>query len=457
MSKPNVLWQANSDFQRRFLACSARIGLAGGGGGGGKTSALLAAAASQTANPRHRAAIFRKDFPSLSHIISSSFPLFLPMRATYNKSEHCWTFPSGSTIRFCHLEDQTAIYQHAGAEYSFLGFDEAQQLPGDVVDSRGQPINSAFAYLQTRLRAPKDSGLRLEIRCTATPLDRGMAWIKSYFRVTDSGEDVEFVDEVSGFRRCYFKSTYRDNPNLAPDYRKMLLDLPSAQRRALLDGDWTAREGAVFSEWDWRVHTCERFPVPAEWDVWRGGDDGYANPAAILYLAEDETHSRIFVIAELYERGMTPEVMAQRVLRIDRSIPVNLYGETVPNDCPLSGVIDSAAFAEIGLGNESGKGSRGHIMNKLGCRWSPSPKGAGSRVQGVHEIHRRLALKDDGYGGLVVFRNCKNLIRTLPQMVFSKTNPEDIDQSCEEHAVKALMYGLTRRKMQFRLMKVRGI
>jgi hypothetical protein len=137
--------------------------------------------------------------------------------------------------------------------------------------------------------------------------------------------------------------------------------------------------------------------------------------------------------------------MAREVLRVDRT-----FGRS------LSGVIDSAAFADIGLGNESGKGSRGFIMNSLGCRWTPSVKGAGSRVHGVHEIHRRLALKDDGFGGLVIFRNCKNLIRTLPQMVFSKTNPEDIDPACEEHAVKGLAYGLQREKRWFRYTRVTG-
>ncbi len=40
-------------------------------------------------------------------------------------------------------------------------------------------------------------------------------------------------------------------------------------------------------------------------------------------------------------------------------------------------------------------------------------------------------------------------------MVYSRTNPEDISPDCEEHAVKALQYGLTRRKTEFRLAKIR--
>ena len=57
----------------------------------------------------------------------------------------------------------------------------------------------------------------------------------------------------------------------------------------------------------------------------------------------------------------------------------------------------------------------------------------------------------------MIFRNCRNLIRTLPAMTYDKTHPEDIDPDCEEHAVKALMYGLTRRKTWFRTMRVIGI
>jgi hypothetical protein len=224
------------------------------------TSALLAAAALQTANPKHRAVIFRRDFPSLQHIISASYPLFLPLGASYNKQEHTWLFKSGSTIEFSHLEDETAVYQHAGKEYSFIGFDELQQLPGDTTDSRGQPINSAFSYMQSRLRAAKDSGLRLETRCTASPGDVRMILVKNYFRIPDSGESTEFVDEVTRFRRAYFKSTVTDNPALAgTDYDRQLADLPAAQRKAYLHGDWTSYVGQVFEEWSYARHVVEPF------------------------------------------------------------------------------------------------------------------------------------------------------------------------------------------------------
>lgn len=43
----------------------------------------------------------------------------------------------------------------------------------------------------------------------------------------------------------------------------------------------------------------------------------------------------------------------------------------------------------------------------------------------------------------------------LPSLVYSRSNPEDIDASCEQHAVDALRYGLTRRKRVTKVVPVR--
>ena len=55
---------------------------------------------------------------------------------------------------------------------------------------------------------------------------------------------------------------------------------------------------------------------------------------------------------------MTPEDMARAVLETDA---------LVRPERRLDGVIDSASFAEVGMG-----GGRADRMNALGCRWQPS-------------------------------------------------------------------------------------
>jgi terminase large subunit-like protein len=438
-----IIWRPNPGPQMEFLSCSAREAVYGGSLGGGKTDGLLMAAVAQTANALHRALILRRSFPQLRDAIERSHSLFVPLGAEYNKQTSQWRFPSGALIEFGFCDADEDKFRYLGRAFSFIGWDELTQWPND----------SAYVFLLTRLRATEESNLRLEVRSTCCPGGPGHAWVKTRFSIPDDGSASECRDAATGFRRVFIPARVSDNPHLrGSEYERQLQALPEAQRKALLRGRWDVFEGSVFSEFEHARHTCEPFPIPAEWEIWRGAHDGFANPAAVLWLAHDEIYDRVYVIEELYQSGMTPEVFACEVLRTDRSLVLSDGSDTFCNDQPLGGVIDSASFADTGMG-----GGRADQMNKLGCRWRAAEKGAGSRLAGIAAIHARLAARKDGIARLIMFRNCRNLIRTLPAMVYSRTNPEDIDDSCEQHAVDALRYGLTRRKIEFRLMPVYGI
>jgi terminase large subunit-like protein len=444
--KRPILWSPTPK-QREFLACPAREVLFAGSVGAGKTDAILMAALSQVKNPKHRALILRRTFPMLRDLIGRSHELFLPLSARFNKQESMWHFPSGAIVEFGFLDADEDKFRYMGRQFSMVGWDELTSWPGDGTDAQGQPVSSAYVYMLSRVRAVEGSGLRLEVRATCTPGGVGHAWVKSRWNIPNDGSASEVIDPATKFRRVFIPATITDNPFLAnTEYARQLEALPEGTRKALLLGRWDVFEGAVFPEFDPDAHVCTPFPIPASWEMWRCADDGYAAPFAAYWMAYDKIRDRIYVVDELYQSGLGPEDVARLVLERDEQ-----FGREIV------GVIDSASFAEIGLGAEGGRGSRGHIMNKLGCRWRPAEKGAGSRVQGLSAIHQRLALKPDGRGGLVIFRSCRNLLRTLPALVYDRKNPEDVDDSCEQHAVDALRYGLTRRKTEFRLAKVWGL
>ena len=427
-----VIWRPNPGPQSDFLSCPAREVLYAGSVGSGKTDALLMCAVSQTANPLHRALILRRTFPMLRDLIGRSHELFLPLGATYNKGTSQWTFPSGAIVEFGFLDADDDKYRYMGRAFSFLGWDELTSWPGDGTDSQGQPCSSSYVYLLTRLRAVEGSGLRLEVRATCTPGGVGHGWVKSRWNIPDDGSSSEVFDKDTGYRRVFIRATIADNPYLHNTaYERSLAALPEATRKALLLGRWDIFEGAVFSEWNPAIHVCDPFPIPDEWEMWRSADDGFAAPACVLWYAHDRIHDHVYVVAEIYERGMTPIVMATATLQMDGELGRGHY---------MTGVIDSASFADVGMG-----GGRANVMNQLGCRWKPSEKGEGSRIAGKAAIHARLALRSDNHPGLVVFRRCRNLIRTVPALVYSKTNVEDISANCEDHAVESLRIGLTRK------------
>jgi hypothetical protein len=444
MNNERVIWKPNPGPQTEFLACPAREVLYGGSAGAGKTDGLLIAGATQTGNPAHRAIIFRRSFPMLRDLIERSHELFVPLGAQFNKQSSQWRFPSGALLEFGFLDADEDRYRYFGRAFSFIGWDELTTWP----------IDSNYIFLMSRLRAIAESGLRLEVRATCTPNGVGVQWVKQRFNIGNDDGKSEVIDEATGLRRVFIPARISDNPFLAGGaYEQTLRALPEASRKALLHGRWDVYEGAVFNEWDYGRHTCHPFPIPATWDIWRACDDGFAAPACVLWLAHDrDITDTVYVIEEVYRNRMTPDIMAVEILRRDRSIQMDIGGDVIDNDMPLDGVIDSASFADVGMG-----GGRAQVMNSLGCNWEPAEKGPGSRLAGISAIHSRLALRNDGSSGLIIFRSCKNLIRTLPALCYDTAHPEDYDTDAEDHCVDALRYGLTRRERWFRRVRVKGI
>ena len=51
------------------------------------------------------------------------------------------------------------------------------------------------------------------------------------------------------------------------------------------------------------------------------------------------------------------------------------------------------------------------------------------------QCHYRLAFDDDGLPMFYVFNTCKHFIRTIPSLMYSETQVEDIDTKMEDHCL----------------------
>jgi hypothetical protein len=373
----------------------------------------------------------------LKDLIAASYLIYAPMRAQYNVTLHQWKFLSQAVVEFGAIENTEAcIMNFSGRSFSFVGVDEIVQLEGDTTDATGQPINGAYSFLKSRLRAVEGSGLSLQLASTGTPGGIGQAWVRSYFGINESGMSCETRDPITNTRRAYFHCTVDDNPVLRnTSYAARLRGLPESQRKALELGDWNSYVGQCLPEYSYAHHTCDEFPIPESWEMWRGLDFGVASPACCLWAAHDPARDIVFITDEVYERGLLVTQLARSILRIDEE-----YGRD------LEGVADSSMWADVGLGVECGKGSPGDVLNSFGLRFKPAAKGSGSRVAGLQLLHTRMAMRKQGYPGLVIFRRCRNLIRELPALTFDREHSEDVDTDCSDHAYDALRYLLGRRK-----------
>ena len=423
--------------------------LYGGAAGGGKSDALVMEALRQVHIPHYKALILRKTYPQLSELVEKTmryYPFAFP-KAKYNGTTHTWRFPSGAKIVFGSLHHPKDKYNYQGQAYDFIAFDELTQFSYEE-----------YSYLFSRNR-PNGPGTRCYIRSTANPGGIGHGWVKERFitpappmRTVWETVTVRFPDgheELRRKSRIFVPSSVFDNPALLrndPDYLTKLAGLPEAERKALLYGDWDSFSGQVFTEWrndsehyEDRVgtHVIEPFRIPASWSIWRGFDWGYTRPFSVGWYAVDHD-GRMYRIRELYgckadDNGQpvpntgvcwnAPRV-AQEIRRIEAEDP-NLKGRRI------HGIADPA------IHQRNGGDSIAELMEKEGVYWD---KADNTRIAGKQQLHNRLAFDSQGIPMLYVFSTCRHFIRTVPALVYSQVDVEDVDTDGEDHIYDECRY-----------------
>lgn len=228
--------------QATFLCYEGREALFGGAAGGGKSVALLMAALQWVDQPGYGALILRRTYKQLAKsdsILSKAKEWLLPLRSLglkYNSNDYKFTFPSGSTLEFGHMDTEDAKYNYQGGTWQFVGPDETTQFTGEMI-----------SYPRTRMRRSVDSPIPIRWRGASNPGGPGHDYIKSRYIKDAEGKNPATPD------RRFFPAKIDDNPNLdREDYVKQLREagvdpLTLAQ---LLDGDWDAVPGGRFKrEW----------------------------------------------------------------------------------------------------------------------------------------------------------------------------------------------------------------
>ena len=445
------------------LDCPATEILYGGAAGGGKSHLLRGSFITWAcAVPGLQLYLFRRLYPDLvrNHLEGpSNFHVMLNPLVQAGKAEIVKgeiRFWNGSTIHLRHLQHTKDVYSYQGTEIHVLGFDEGTHFS-----------DFEYRYLRGRCRTV---GLKIPEGCRwqfpriiicTNPGGKGHQWCKQGW--IDHGPYVihRAARSDGGMTRCFIPARMEDNPALLesdPDYVERLEGLGDPMLvRAMRDGDWNVIAGAMFGTvWRNHLHTCDPFPIPVDWPIWMGVDDGYAAPAAAVWLTQDPGSKRIFVIRELYRAGMLPDDFAARILAIQTGIGrVYPRGQIQPNTDPPVGLMDAAAFSDTGQAEIP----RGQQLQKLRIKVKPVDKWPGSRIAGAQNLHRVLNPSKearDGLPGLRIFNTCRETIRTIPALMRDPDTPEDVDTDGEDHLYDALRYGLQWKRHQIRVGRIHG-
>lgn len=210
-----------------------------------------------------------------------------------------------------------------------------------------------------------------------------------------------------------------------PGYVKTLEALPEQRRRAYLNGDWDVFAGQYFTEFDRQLHVVTPFVIPAAWRRYITMDYGLDMLAA--YWIAVDLQGFAYVYRELYRSDMIISQAAEAILQRtgEEQICRTLAPPDLWNRRQDSGKSAAELFYEHGL--------------RLTCAGN-------NRIQGWYELREWLKPCRDEWGQpaarLRIFPNCKNLIRTLPQLAHDEHNPNDVANTPHEftHAPDAIRY-----------------
>lgn len=419
--------------------------LYGGAAGGGKSDAMLCEALRQVKIPHYSGIIFRKTYPMLKDLVERSrelYPAAFP-KARYNSTDHMWRFPSGARISFGNMQREADRIKYQGQHYDFVGFDELTQFTW-----------KEYSYLMSRNR-PSGPGTRVYMRATANPGGIGHAWVKERF-VTAAVPGTPIEDEYKIVnaegkilslkrKRIFIPASVFDNKILLrndPNYIANLAMLSGAEKEALLYGSWDSFDGQVFTEWrndptgyathKW-THVINPFEIPSSWKIYRGFDFGYTRPFSVGWYAVDHDGC-LYRIKEWYgctgtpNKGLEiyPQAIAKGIYEREHEDPL-LKGKKI------IGIADPAIF------QKSTGESVAEMMEKAPYFISFS-EGEHKRLPGLMQFHYRLAFDNNGKSMFYCFSTCKQFIRTIPSLIYSDENVEDVDTDGEDHIYDETRY-----------------
>jgi hypothetical protein len=454
--------------QTLVLASRATEVFFGGALGGGKSFLVRALSILYCAEvPGLQVFLFRRTFPEVRQTHMTGPGSFPSMLAPWTSSG-CVTitqqeirFWNGSRISLHHCQLETDVSAFLGSEIHLLAIDELTTFSREIYESLRTRCRLGSLRLPAKYQARGGWPAKFPlILCTSNPGGIGHDFVRKEF--VDDAEHMiirKMPASRGGMLRQFIPSLAQDNPTLLendPGYLDRIRGVSDpASVAGKLRGDWSVVSGSMYGDvWRSDLHVCRPFPIPLGWALCRGADDGYANPASVYWIAHDPVYDRYDVISELYEAGLLPEVMANRVIERDKAI-LRKYpsGEIYDNGEVLQGIIDSASDADTGTGAPS----RMRTMNRLEANWRPCSKGAGSRVFRIQYLHRLLALDKDGLPKTIFFDTCRMAIRAVPSVPRSDRNPEDVaDGFPLLHAIDSVTYALSRGESTFGKERLRG-
>ena len=321
------------------------------------------------------------------------------------------------------------------------------ELQRIVIEEAGQIPNEDF-YLRLISSCRSTNSVKPQIWLTANPGGPGHAWLQRRFGIGVKSENKSFKDPISGRRRIYVPASIDSNPvlkNLDKEYVKYLDSLPEPLRSAWRNGDWSVFAGQYFKEFSPEVHVKSEEDAKKlgygnpENKKYIGIDWGWSAPHAVIW-GEVTPKNRVFLYRELYGKETHPFELGQQIKQAS-------IGETIELSLgdPSMWISNALSYRKEETAMYSDASIAHGLMGDMSNPAVPNlVKANNARTNGWRNMAQLMTFKENTDPNFIIIKGtCKNLIRTLPEMICDDSRPEDIDTDMEDHICDATRYLLS--------------
>ena len=415
-------------------ACKAPYRLFGGAAGGSKSHGARWLLYKFALRVKHfEALILRRSFPELerTHLRRMQREERTLQAAgvdcEYKKADRQMIFhQTEAIIEAGHMEDEDAVERYLSAEYDAIVADEGGGFPpGPMLELSTRAVGRSERPEMEAAGGPF-------FLVVTNPIGPAVAMLRDFFLTHQPDFEVypNLRDDYDARQWVFIKAQLEDNPYLGQSYARSLTLYNKTRYKQLRHGDWTAIEGAFFERWaqtvEGRPHHVKRLALdPSRVQWFRSMDWGRIAPGCVLWWAIlPEYHYHI--AAELKFQGQTPEQVAVAVKEKDRALGIGRVLYTAADPAMFISLQDTGVSIADTM-RQNGVPLRDRISN--------------DRVNGWARVDALLSDDPHGHPFLTIEPTCRYLVRSLPLLQKSKSNPEDVDTTGDDHGGDAARYG----------------
>jgi len=285
-----------------------------------------------------------------------------------------------------------------GYQIAFAGLDDVEKLKSitfkkgaltDIIVEEATETNrNSVKQLMKRQRGKVDDGVKKTITLLFNPILQNHWIFQEYFSGlgwTDNQKDYKSEKLV------ILKTTYKDNRFLEKDdIDELENETDEYFKQVYTYGNWGVLGDVIFKNWkiaDLLDPKSEHYlPIEQRTNARRGGDFGFSSdPAAFGVSHYDKMRKIIYCYKELYETGLTNDVLAERIKEMGEDKERSIWDSAEPK-----------SIQEL----------RNHGVNAYGAR-----KGKDSIRQGINWLKQQT---------IIVDKSLINLQRELQQYHWKK-------------------------------------